>query len=117
MCKAAWSIPDRPPGRRGRNRRRARPGMRWPSCSCAGRRPSGDDPPGALQVLCRVDPEWAVFHARAGDPHTILQRPQLFEALALLQRAWWQGDETIERWAAVSVDTDVVPARAESPGN
>ena len=63
----------------------------------------------------RIDPERAVLHAHAGDPHSILQRPQLLQTLAPFQRAWRQRDVAVERGAAIGVNPDMVPARPEPP--
>ena len=50
------------------------------------------------------------------DAHAVLQRAQLLEALALLQRRLRQADETVERAAAIGVDADMVIERALAIG-
>ena len=46
-----------------------------------------------------------------------LQRAQLFQLLAQFERAGRQAHETVQRRAAVRIDTDMVPARPIPPGD
>ena len=50
------------------------------------------------------------------DPHAGLERPQLFQLLLLLQRRGRQSDEAFERRAAISIEADVMVARAFAVG-
>ena len=72
---------------------------------------------GAFKVLRRIDPERAVFHPHARDSHSILQRPQLLQAFALLQRAGRQRDIAVEHGASVGINPDMMPAWPRAPGN
>ena len=69
-----------------------------------------------LQIVGRVDAERSDVDERDVDPHARLQRAQLLEPLAPLQRRGRQGDETRERGAAVGVEADMVQQVALAPG-
>src|SRR5262249_35777869 len=69
-----------------------------------------------LEVLGRVDAErYARDDARV-DAHARLERAQLLELLALLQRRRGERDETRQRGAAKGVKPDVVIERALARG-
>ena len=65
----------------------------------------------------RVDAEGRRVDERDIDPHTRLQRPQLFELLAPLQRRRGQADKSPKRVAAIGVKTDMVQQAALAPGS
>ena len=67
---------------------------------------------GGLQVFRRVDAERHGVDERHVDAHAGLERAQLLEPLALLQRRGRQRDEALERRAAIGVEADVVIERA-----
>src|SRR6185437_1868128 len=46
------------------------------------------------------------------DAHAGFERAELLEALALLQRRWRQGNEALERGAAIGVEAYMVVVRA-----
>src|SRR3984957_12799022 len=71
--------------------------------------------PGALQILWRVDAERRRIDERDVDSHSRLQRAQLFELFAPLQRRRRQPDETGERLAAIGVKPDVMQQRPLAP--
>ena len=49
------------------------------------------------------------------DAHAGLERAELLQALAPLQRGRRQRDEPLERGAAIGIDADMVVARARRP--
>ena len=65
----------------------------------------------------RVDAERRRVDERDIDPHARLQRPQLFEFLAPLQRRRGQADKSPKRLAAIGVKTDVVQQAPLAPGS
>ena len=70
---------------------------------------------GACEVVGRVDAERRRVDERDVDAHARLQRAQLLEPLALLQRRGRQGDEARERGAPIGVEADVVQQVALAP--
>src|SRR5688572_27204254 len=66
---------------------------------------------GAVEIGGRVDSERDLVHERRVDAHAGFERPELLEALALLERAWRQRDESREGRAAERVDADVMIER------
>ncbi len=71
---------------------------------------------GATQVFGRVDAERRDVDERDVDAHARLQRAQLFEPLAPLQRRGRQRDEARQRLAAIGVEADVMQERPLAPG-
>ena len=70
---------------------------------------------GALQILGRVDAERRDVDQRDVDPHARLERAQLLQLLALLERRGRQRDEARERRAAIGVEADMMQQRALAP--
>ena len=67
------------------------------------------------QILGRVDAERRDVDERDVDAHARLERAQLLEPLAHLQRRGRQRDEARERRAAIGVEADVVQQRRPRP--
>ena len=119
--RAAARSPDRPACRRYANSRPARPERRscgawiWPlflrlvMCDPLAWRARFPNPP----VYRRRAARCRQSHV---DAHAGLQRAQLLELLALLERRRRQRDETFQRCAAISVEPDVMIKRAVARG-
>ena len=71
---------------------------------------------GALEIVGSIDAERNRVNERHVDAHAVLERAQLLEALALLERGRPQPDEALERRAAKSIDADVMVERPFSVG-
>ena len=71
---------------------------------------------GALEIGRRVDAERHAVDERHVDAHAGLERAQLLELLALLERRRRQRHEALERRAAIGVDADVVVERPLADG-
>ena len=92
-------------GRRGASRRRARPGRRW--CA-AGRWRSAVGAHAPASRMRRAfsrsagvsTPNGTASTSAHADAHAVLQRAQLLQPLALLERARRQGGEALQRVAA-----------------
>src|SRR5262245_39379428 len=69
----------------------------------------------ARQIFRRVDVERLGADQRHVDAHAGLERAQLLEPLALLQRRGRQRDEAFERRAAIGVKPEVVIERPLPP--
>src|SRR4051794_25196902 len=63
-----------------------------------------------------VDPEQSGLDDRHVDAHAGLERPQLLEAFAPLERARRQRHEALERGAPIGVEADVMIMRPRPPG-
>ena len=63
-----------------------------------------------------IDAERHVVDHDGIDAHPGLQRPQLLQPLAHLQRRRREADETLQRFAAIGIETDVMIERAIAPG-
>src|SRR5215831_14426800 len=83
------------------------------AASAAGRQ----DLAGAREVGRSIDTERKRVNERHIDPHASLERAQLLEALAPLERALRQRDVALERRTPVSVEPDVVVVRSLAPGH
>src|ERR671910_1144106 len=75
----------------------------------------------ALQIVRSIDAERIGVNERHSDGEPGLERAQLLEALALLERARRQAGEALERRAAKRIDADVMvhrpgAARRARPG-
>src|SRR5688572_9411272 len=58
--------------------------------------PSGEQTTGALKVVGSIDAERNRVNERHVDAHAVLERAQLLEPLAFLERGWTQRDEALE---------------------
>jgi hypothetical protein len=65
----------------------------------------------AFEVLGRVDAERHGLDDRDVDAHAVLERAQLLELLALLERRGGRAHEALERAAAIGVEADVMVER------
>ena len=64
-----------------------------------------------LEVGGSIDTERNSVNDRHVDAHAVLERPQLLELLAQLERRRPQRDEALQRRPAVGVDADVMVER------
>ena len=71
---------------------------------------------GGFEVAGGVDTERHAVDDGDVDPHAGLQRAQLLELLALLQRRRRQRDEALQRGAAIGVEADMMVERAVAIG-
>ena len=71
---------------------------------------------GAVEVGGRVDAERDRVDDRHVDAHAGLERAELLELLALLERRRRQGDIALERRAAIGVEADVMIERPVARG-
>src|SRR6266702_2072828 len=71
----------------------------------------------AGEVGGSIDTERKRVNERHVDAHARLERTQLLEALAPLERALGQCHVALERRAAISVEPDVVVVRPLAPGH
>src|SRR5438105_13761363 len=62
----------------------------------------------ACEIGRCVHGEWRFVDDADNDSHSVFERAQLLEIFSFFKRRWWKRNESRQRLAAVSVDTDVM---------